>query len=1040
MKCPKCHFKNPDNSVYCSTCGIQLPSSEEITIPQTETLETPTEELTRGSTFAGRYEIIEELGKGGMGKVYRVEDKKVKEEVALKLIKPEVASDKKTIERFSNELKMARKIVHKNVGRMYELMEEKGIHFITMEYVPGQDLKGLIRQSRQLTVGTTINIAKQLCEGLTEAHRLGVIHRDLKPSNIMMDKEGNVRIMDFGIARSIKGKGITGTGVMIGTPEYMSPEQVEGLEVDQRSDIYSLGVILYEMMTGKVPFEGETPLSIALKHKTEMPPDPKKINIQIPGGLSRLILRCLAKDKQERFQDVDAVISELRSVEEEIPTREKAVPKRKLITSREITVTFGLKKLLIPALVVTALVIAVVVILQYLPKEQAIVSGPLDKPTLAVMYFKNNTGDESLNHWRRLSDLLIADLSQSRHLRILREEELINVLRDLELLKADSYSEEDLKQIGNKRGVKYILQGDYTKDADIFTINVRLQEASTGDLIGVDKVEGKGEESLFSLVDELTKGIKLNLKLSPELIAKDVDKEVGSIVTSSPEAFKYYSEGMKWHNNSGYFKSIPLFEQAVAVDPKFAMAYRTMAYDYEIIENWEDSKNYLRKSLELKDRLSDREWRLIQGHLYMKLENKHKKAIKVYSKLLQLYPEDVEANICIGKFYVDLEQWDRAIERFEAIKKQSGDAYYGLLEAYKAEGLYDKVEELIESRLVNNPDDIYILSDLVFNYICQGKYDLGSVEAEKIFLKKPRIKVFFDWCLGDLYFLKGDLIKAEETYKKIMEKKSLGQFMARSLLSALYIMQGRLDNSKDLLIQGIDLTEKGVRRRWNIEFHLQLAYLYLILEKPKEALEECSNAWNSAGKSEGVPQKMKDLYFRYALYLRGLAYLEMKSLDEAQKVASDLKKFIKKGTGGKKMRFYYQLIGMIKLENDKLSKAIDSFNEAIALLPSQYSLDMFVNNHAIFIDSLASAYYRAGYLDKAREEYQRILSLTTGRIYYGDVFVKCFYMQGKIYQEKSLRTKTIENYEKFLHLWKDANPGIAEVKDAKERLAGLRGK
>jgi len=301
-RCPKCQFDNPPDTLYCGKCATPLPSPEEISVSHTKTLETPVEELTRGTTFAGRYEIIEELGKGGMGKVYRSYDKQLKEEVALKLIKPEIASDKKTLDRFSNELKIARKIVHKNVGRMYELMENKGVFFITMEYVQGQDLKGLIRQSGQLAVGTTISIAKQVCEGLAEAHRLGVVHRDLKPSNIMIDKEGNARIMDFGIARSLEAKGITGAGVMIGTPEYMSPEQVEGKEVDQRSDIYSLGVILYEMVTGRVPFEGDTPFTIGVKHKSETPKDPKELNPQIPEDFSQVILRCLEKDKENRFK------------------------------------------------------------------------------------------------------------------------------------------------------------------------------------------------------------------------------------------------------------------------------------------------------------------------------------------------------------------------------------------------------------------------------------------------------------------------------------------------------------------------------------------------------------------------------------------------------------------------------------------------------------------------------------------------------------------------------------------------------------------
>ncbi len=403
-KCPKCHFKNPDDIVYCGKCGARLPSSEQITIPQTKTLETPTDELRRGTTFAGRYEIIEELGKGGMGKVYRVEDKKINEEVALKLIKHDVASDKKTIERFSNELKLARKIVHKNVGRMYELMEEKGIHFITMEYVPGQDLKGLIRQSRQLALGTTINIAMQLCEGLEEAHRLGVVHRDLKPSNIMVDKEGIVRIMDFGIARSIKGKGITGTGVMIGTPEYMSPEQVEGLEVDQRSDIYSLGIILYEMMTGRVPFEGDTPFSIALKHKSETPKNPIELNSQIPKNFADLVLRCMEKEKEKRYQKIGEIMDGLSKIEKFIPSAERIVPKRKVITPKKIIKTFGLKKSLYLALAITALVISFVIIWQLALQKEA-VPTPSDESSILLRVTLNNA---SIKTYRAIGSKTVA--------------------------------------------------------------------------------------------------------------------------------------------------------------------------------------------------------------------------------------------------------------------------------------------------------------------------------------------------------------------------------------------------------------------------------------------------------------------------------------------------------------------------------------------------------------------------------------------------------------------------------------------------------
>lgn len=297
---------------------------------KTKTYQFPSDQLPNGITIADRYEVIEELGTGGMGAVYKVFDKKLEEEVALKLLNPDIPVDEKTIDRFRNELKISRKIAHRNVCKMYDLGEDKNTYYITMEYIRGENLKQSIEKAGRFSTSYAISIAKQLCKGLAEAHRLGVIHRDLKPQNIMLDDEGNVRIMDFGIARSLKTKKITEKGIIIGTLDYISPEHVEGKETDHRADIYSLGIILYEMLTGKVPFEGDTILSIVFQHKSVPAPDPRALNTQIPETLSHVILKCMEKDREKRYQTVEEILSALESIEKRISTLPEYVSKHVL--------------------------------------------------------------------------------------------------------------------------------------------------------------------------------------------------------------------------------------------------------------------------------------------------------------------------------------------------------------------------------------------------------------------------------------------------------------------------------------------------------------------------------------------------------------------------------------------------------------------------------------------------------------------------------------------------------------------------------------
>src|SRR5271168_4565881 len=265
-----------------------------------------------------RYEILGEAGHGSMGNVYKARDRETGETVALKLLKPEIASDHAMMERFKNELLFARKITHKNVCRMHEFNRINGIAYTSMEFVEGESLRSVLNRFGGLPVRKAIDLVGQICSGLKEAHAQGIVHRDLKPENVMIDAQGNVKIMDFGIARSMEA-GTRLTGSMVGTPAYMAPEQVAGKPVDYRTDIYSLGLILYEMFTGTPAFAADNSIAVALKQMREEPPPPHEIEPGIPVGTERAILKSLEKDPARRFQSIAELESNFRTAVPAMP-------------------------------------------------------------------------------------------------------------------------------------------------------------------------------------------------------------------------------------------------------------------------------------------------------------------------------------------------------------------------------------------------------------------------------------------------------------------------------------------------------------------------------------------------------------------------------------------------------------------------------------------------------------------------------------------------------------------------------------------------
>ena len=690
MRCTKCHFENPRHGRFCHNCGTPLPSTEEIAASPPKNHIEETGELTRGTTFADRYEVIEELGKGGMGRVFRVLDNKINEEVALKLINPEIASDKKVIERFSNELKMARKVSHKNICRLYHLGEENGANYITMEYVPGESLKSMIGMTKQLSTATAVNIAKQICEGLAEAHRLDVIHRDLKSKNIMIDKNGNARIMDFGIAHSLQAKGKTGLGTMIGSPAYMSPEQVEGKEIDQRSDIYSLGVIMFEMITGRLPFNGDNSLSIALKHKTEAPPDPRNFNGQVPLEFTRLVQRCMAKDKDKRFQDAKELHSELSNIEKDVSSAERPMPKKMTTVSNGLKATLMKRWMLVAALFLVIVVAGIAGL--YFSRETPV---PLSGQKMLVVLPLKNLGAPADEYF---ADGITEEITSR-----LAGLEGLGVISRTSAIRYKNASK-TTRQIGEELGVDFVLEGAVRWDRSNggngrVRVTSQLIRVSDDTHLWSERYD-RVINDIFSVQTEIAEEVASQLDLT---LLDPERKKLNIKPTDNIKAYDSYLRGIEYlnqgwrHSDAQEFeKAIQLLEEAIELDPGFALAYANLSIIH--------SRTYFFGHDQTEERL-----------------NRSRAAA---DRALELQPDLPEAHQALALYYYwGLLDYDRAAEIFETLKK-SWPNFSGEMPGYilRRQGKWGHALATLERAFKFNPRYSQLAYEIGGAYLSMRKY------------------------------------------------------------------------------------------------------------------------------------------------------------------------------------------------------------------------------------------------------------------------------------------------------------------------------
>ena len=961
-----------------------------------------------GKTIS-HYKILEKLGEGGMGVVYKAQDTKLDRIVALKFLPKQLLCDNEAKTRFEHEAKAASALDHPNIATIYEIDEVEGECFISMAYVEGDSLKELIKVKR-FTIEEVLNIAIQIAEGLNTAHKKGIVHRDIKSDNIMVTKDGLVKIMDFGLAKLKGATKLTTTGSTLGTLAYMSPEQAQGIEVDQRSDIFSFGVVLYEMITGQLPFKGEHEAAIIYSIINETPEPLARYKANVPEHLQRIMEKTLEKDRNIRYQSAAEVIADLKGLQKEAITAVTRKPKKKLFP------------ILIPASVVFILVLLFLILkpfkFEITPEKGAVAR----ENSLAIMYFENLADKEDAERLGEIvTNLLITDLSESEYLRVVSSQRLYDILKLLGREGDKKIDRGVATQVATKAGARWMLLGNILQVKPRLIITTQLVEVGSGQVQASQRITGEIKEDVFSLVDKLTVEIKKDLSL-PAVAQKEPDPTVANVTTHSPEAYRYYLEGIEYRNKVYAKEAEENLRKALKYDSTFAMAC------YQLTKmGTDDWKEMLEKALKYSDKVSHKEKCYIK---VLEVEYSEKKTgddyVKELKELLKRYPEEKDALIMLGSYYIGWRKFEQSLQYYNKaieIDPLCKLAYNDLAYVYNEMGNFDKSIWAINKYISLAPDEANPYDTRGDLYAYNGKLDQAIESYKKALEIKPDFRATLEK-LGHMYLFKREYAKAESCYYRELEftpqsDRSWSSWV-RILVSNILLYQGKLESGLQFLNDGIAADRVDKIGGWYIaRKHLRKAGIYKEKNNLDLALKEVEKYLEIY--REVSPDDKISYWPTYARYLA-----ENKEFTKAEEVAEALKKNIK---GDQNLMHYYWLtIGLIELEKGNLEVSIINLKKATE-----------ANSSFSYHHWLANAYLQVGRLDEAVAEFEKLLTrYDSERVWSPIASVKTYYLLGLAYEKSGWNKKAIEKYEEFLNIWQNADPGIKEVEDAKERLSKLK--
>jgi tetratricopeptide (TPR) repeat protein len=622
--------------------------------------------LATGQTFGSRYHIIRLLGAGGMGAVYQAWDEELGVAVAIKVIRPEVASDPATAaelqRRFKRELLLARQVTHRNVVRIHDLGEIDGIKYLTMPFIQGQDLATVLRTSGRLPVPTAINLTRQVVAGLQAAHEAGVVHRDLKPANIMVEDERAV-IMDFGIARAAEGGGSTVLGMVVGTLEYMAPEQARAETVDHRADLYAVGLILYDMLVGRRhagrPDSVVAGLMARMQHA---PPSLRSIDPEIPELVDRIVMRCVQPDPADRYQTAAELLVDLDALVEPQGGRTISRP------------AFG-RRAGFPRwswqawAAAASIVIALLAAGMWLARDRTgsapparVAAGPMK---IAVLPFRNASGDPSLD-WVAASfaEMLRTELGQSSYLHAVPSDRVHQILQDLRLSSQSSFNPGQLAQLAELSSADSVLWGQYVRFGPEIRVSATLENVKERRNVEL-AASAPTEAALLSAITQIADKIRETVTTSPDIL-KELRDSAFKPSTQSVQALRFYTEGLTLSRQGQHAQALKQIEAAVAADGRFALAYSRQAQIYQRLNREEDAQQASRTAVGLAQDLPPREKYLVEA-AHARVIGDNRKAIEAYGNLSKVTPDDSEVDFALASLYEATGAYEKAHEHLSKV-------------------------------------------------------------------------------------------------------------------------------------------------------------------------------------------------------------------------------------------------------------------------------------------------------------------------------------------------------------------------------------